>query len=212
MKKISMAFAFLFCVAGTVFVQDSDAGFYKYVDKNGTICFADDLQVVPKQYRASAVIVESAEEDDDARTTGATGGKVEVETAQSPAQAKAEFSRPLSTRLMISGAIGLGVFLIFILISMLPELKENKKALSIIRAALTASVLLYFIVAHAGDVITVFGAAGKAVENVQNRSAEKGKKAGQAIKQLDTLFEEAQKAQKLQEAPAGGAELEENDK
>jgi hypothetical protein len=50
-------------------------------------------------------------------------------------------------------------------------------------------------------VLTVFGMAGKAIDDAQQRSAEKGKKAAEAAKTLDALLEQAQKAQEPSSSP-----------
>ncbi len=196
MKKICMFFAVVLCLGGMVVVRDSQAAFYKYVDKDGVVCFADDLQVIPEQYRAKAVIVQNESKDVDVKPAGL---EPKMEAAPSASEAKPEVRRPrpLSIRLMISAAVGLGAFLIFVVVSR--QLEEDKKALSIVRGSLLAGVSIYFIVAHAGDVMTLFGLTGKAVEEVERRSEEKGKKAARAIKSFDALFEEAQKAQKAQQ-------------
>ncbi len=205
-EKVTIMLALLICLGSMVFIRDSDAAYYKYIDKDGVPCFADDLQVIPVQYRAQAVIVETQAKDDEVKPAGPAVRKTEPAPAEADARQEVETPRPLSTRLMISGAVGLGAFLIFVVISSLPELKENKKVLSYIRGTLMAAVSVYLVVAHAEDVMTLFGAAGRTVEEAQQKSAEKGKKAAQAVKALDALFEEAQKAQKAQEASTTGSE------
>jgi hypothetical protein len=202
MKKVTIVFALFFCLGIMVFVRNSDAAYYKYIDKDGVVCFADNLQVIPEQYRAQAVIVETEAKDDEIKPAGTVVSKTEPAPAADTRQ-EVKGSRPLSTRLMISGAVGLGALLIFVVISSQSELKENKKILSLVRGSLITVVSLYLVFAHAGDMMTIFGAAGQTVEEVQQQSAEKGKKAAQAIKSLDAMFEEAQKVQKAQEATTG---------
>lgn len=199
MKKVTIIFVLFFCLGSVVFVRNSDAAYYKYIDKDGVVCFSDNLQIIPEQYRAKAVIVETEVKDDETKPAGPAEGKTEPAPAAADTKQEVKGPRPLSTRLMISAAVGLGAFLIFVVISSQSELKENKKLLSLVRGALMVVVSLYLVFAHAGDVMTIFGAAGRTVEGVQQQSAEKGKKAAQAIKSLDALFEEAQKAQKVQE-------------
>lgn len=209
MKKVTIMLGLFFCLGSMVFVHNSAAAYYKYVDKEGVVCFADNLQVIPEQYRVQAVIVETEAKDDDIKSAGPTARKTET-AATADVRQEGKDRRPLSTRLVISGAVGFGAFLIFVVINSQPEFKENKKVLSLVRRALMAIVLLYLVVAHAGDVMTIFGAAGRTVEEVQYHSEEKGKKAAQAIKSLDALFEEAQKAQKSQEASTAEPPVESN--
>jgi hypothetical protein len=209
MKETLMVFSLVLCL-GLGFVQESHAAFYKYMDKNGIECFSDNLQAVPEQYRSNCVIVESDGENDKTKIAVPAAGQVEVETALSPTEAKSEADhpRPLSTRLLISAAVSVSAFLIFILISRQPELKDNKKVLSVVRTVLTGIVSLYLIIAHGGDVRTVFGAAGRAVQEAQHHSAEKGKKAARAIKQMNAMFDDMQNAQAAQESSTAPAETE----
>jgi hypothetical protein len=64
------------------------------------------------------------------------------------------------------------------------------------RSTLITLVSIYLLYAHARDVAGVFSMASHAVDDVKHHSEQKGKKAAQAIKSFDALFEEAQKAQK----------------
>lgn len=204
MKKVTIILALFFCLGSVVFVRNSDAAYYKYIDKDGVVCFADNLQVIPEQYRAQAVIVETEAKDDEIKTAGPAARKTEIAPTAGINQ-EMKGPRPLSTRLMISGAIGLGAFLLFFVVSSQSELKENKKVLALVRASLLAVVSLYLVFAHAMDVMTMFGMAGHVVAEAQHKSEEKGKKAAQAVKALDAMFEDAQKAQKAQETTTGQA-------
>jgi hypothetical protein len=199
MKKVTIMLALFICLGSMFFIRNSDAAYYKYIDKDGAPCFADNLQVIPEQYRAQAVIVETESKDDEIKPAGPTVRKAETAT-MADARQEGKGPQPLSIRLTISGAVGFGAFLIFVVISHQPESKENKKVLSLVRRTLMAVVLLYLVVAQAGDVMTLFGAAGRTIDEAQRQSEKKGKKAAQAIKSLDAMFEEAQKAQKSQEA------------
>jgi hypothetical protein len=206
MKKVAIVLALFICLGSMVFARNSEAAYYKYIDKDGVPCFADNLQVIPEQYRAHAVIVETEAKDDEIKPPGPAVRKTENAPA-ADASLEGKTPRPLSIRLTISGAVGFGAFLIFVVISRQPEFKENKKVLSLVRRALMVVVLLYLVVAHSGDVMTLFGAAGRTVDEAQRQSEEKGKKAAQAIKTLDTMFEEAQKAQKSQDASTAEPEV-----
>src|SRR5574337_1190268 len=203
MKKIFLIALFLYCVPC---LSASHAAVYKYVDKDGIVSFADDLQTVPQKYRASAVIVQGESKDEEAKQPAAAVAAHEnsssVNTADTAATREPETRRPLSSRLLISAAVTMAAGLIFIVISRQREIKGNKKLLSFIRNSMLAAVSLYLVVAHAGDLLTIFGFAGKAVDNARQQSAEKGKKAAQAVKQLDALFEQVQQAQQAEEAQA----------
>jgi len=206
MKKTLVSLALLFFFGGIFLAGHADASFYKYVDKNGVVCFADNMQVIPEQYRTAAVIVQDKAADEDAKPAEP---KL-VNAAETPSVAQAspvtEGPRPFTTRLLISGAVVIGAVLLFGVAGTLPRLRENKKFLSLLQGSLIGLVALYLSAAHAKDVMTLFGIAGQTVEKVQQQSAEKGKKAGEAMKSLDALIGEAQKAQKAQNAEAGEGE------
>ena len=192
MKKILVLFFFLFCLGGMLFVQVSNAALYKYIDKDGIISFADDLQVIPEQYRAKAVIIDGEEKI--VMPAKPVVSKAEAAPSASPvAEPESGDSRQLSIRLMISGAVTLGVLLLFIVISKMPGLRENKKIIFMVRGSLIAVVSLYLVYAHVKDVTAVAGMTGQVIEDIQNKSAEKGKRAGQAIKTLNAISEETQK-------------------
>lgn len=186
----------------------SDAAIYKYVDKDGVPCFADDLQVVPEQYRASAVIVEGDAKDDETKASRpVTLQNTETQSLAAAVETKpVRRPLPLSIRVMISAAVAIAGLVIFLVLKKLPELKDNKKVLLAIRGSLIGVVAIYLVVAHVKDVLIVFGLASQTIEDAQQRSAEKGKKAAQVIKSIDAMFDEAQKAQKTmdtEEAAAG---------
>ncbi len=208
-KKIILLVLAFCCLSGLFLVTSSYAVIYKYTDNEGIVSFADDLQAVPEKYRTTAVIVEGESKEERANQ-GDSVGSAHPEQQPSAAETKqisdAKHPGPLSSRLMMSAGISVGAFLVFILISKQPELKENKKVLSFIRTGLIASVSLYLIVAHIRDVWTVFGLTGKTISEAQQQSAEKGKKAAQTIKQLDALFEQAQQAQQAEESKAKESE------
>jgi hypothetical protein len=113
--------------------------------------------------------------------------------------------RPLSIRLMISAAVSIAVVLLTIIIARQPEVKKNHRIGEIIRNSMIGILSFYLIIAHAKDVMIVLGFMDKAVEEAQQRSAEKGKRAAQAMKTLDAFFEDAEKAEKSMNTEPGRA-------
>lgn len=180
-------FLFIFFAA-----PDTHAEIYKYIDKDGIPCFADDIQQVPEKYRAFVTIIDESSEEYKAKAAVKPEGQNEDPVVQEPAQPPVRGRRPLSFRLMISAAISAGLLLLMNFLGKLPELKHDGRLRAITRNSLIATVSLYLIFAHGKDVLTVFGIMGNAVEEVQQHSSEKGKKAAQAIKSLDAMFEAAQ--------------------
>ncbi len=190
MKKIVLIAVLVLCM-GLGFVQKGHAAFYKYIDKSGVVCFADNLQVVPEQYRASVVLVQNEQQEEihPAATTENT-----TETAPA-AVTQQSVSAPLSldTRLTISSAIAIGALLFFLFVKNVPRLEQNRSMLIMIRGALIGAVSIYIIYAHAGDVLIMYGRASRAIEETQQKSAERGRKAGQFIKQMDAMAEDTKK-------------------
>ena len=203
MKKIVTMAVVLYCLLAIVFVSYCMAVIYKYVDKDGKLCFADNLQVIPEQYRASALIVQQASEDEPAKARVPAASESGREPSTSAAQERPQkhASLSFSYRLMVSGCIFIGSILVFFIIKNQAALKENEKLTSKIRNALIVIVSLYLVIAHVKDAITIAGMAGNALDTVQQQSAERGKKAAQVMKKLDALFEKAQKAEEVQNQP-----------
>ncbi|HUL01475.1 MAG TPA: hypothetical protein VLX29_11585 [Nitrospirota bacterium] len=197
MKKIVLMAVVIHCLFAIVFVSYSMAVIYKYVDKDGNLCFADDLQVIPEQYRASALIVQGESKDEPAKARIPTAAdsvrEQSISTAQDIPQKHAALS--FSYRLMISGCIIIGTILAIYILRNQAALKNNKKLTSIICNALIVITSLYLVIAHVKDAITVVGLAGNSLDNVLQQSAEKGRKAAQAMKKIDALFENAQKTE-----------------
>lgn len=169
--------------------EQAHAGFYKYVDKDGIVCFTDTLQSVPDKYRDKAVIVQSEselQEEQAARTRTATPSE-EVATADEQTLAPAK--RPFSVRVLITLVIGILFVSLLVALNKLPVPGKWKKVVSPARVTLTSLFVIYLIVAHVQDVMRLLGLAGNAIEELEARQAEKGKKAAQAIKTIDTLLD-----------------------
>jgi len=156
---------------------------------------------VPEQFRGTAIIVEGESNEEEAVMPDTSPSVPAEAPAAGPApQYQGKRTRPLSSRLMISAAVGLSAVLLFIIVvARQSGLHLDNKILSRFRAGLIALVSLYLVFAHARDVMIIFGFAGRAIEDVQQQSAEKGKKAVEAMKTIDALFEEAQKAGQISE-------------
>lgn len=184
----------VYCLLGIV-GDPAYAALYKYIDKEGILCFADDLQTVPEQYRAAVIIVEGGSNEEEKKIS-APAPQPQADApapADSVPTSQPKRPRPLSVRLMITAVLSISAVLLFLFISKQPGLKDNKKIISNVRSALIGIVSLYLVMAHARDVMTVLGFAGKAIDDAQQQSAEKGRKAAKAMKQMDALFQEAQK-------------------
>ncbi len=205
MKKIFLFSAVLLFVLGLFFVQDGFAVMYKYVDKDGNIGMANDLQAVPEQYRATATVVKQDDEETaSAQAAPSPGGKRETAVgapvhvpastpAAIPAQAQEKSAAaPFSARLLISLAVVISFIFLSVILGKLSSFRGHGQALSVVRIALAWVVVLYIVFAHAKDVMTLFSMAGHKIDDVSQESAKKGEKAAKAIKALDAMLEQAQ--------------------
>ncbi len=194
----------LLCCVFAVF-EKAEAVTYKYTDQNGLLCFADDLQSIPEQYRSHAVLVEGGQSEKPATGAGVAAGgageQAKAPVASASAAAMAVKPRtggmPISIRLLITFCVLVCVIIMAGVVSRLPKFSEDTLARISLRSGTAILVLLYIIVAHGRDIVTVMRMAGNAVDSVQAKSAEKGKKAAEGIKRLDAMFEELQAAEEM---------------
>jgi hypothetical protein len=200
---------FLLLCSLAVFLGTAHAVTYKYTDKAGMLCFADDLQSIPEQYRSQAVLIEG-QADEDKPVTTPSGTVVpavmqpaivtpsteqpEPETVSQPLLPVSS-DGPLSIRLLITGGLGAGLLLVVALLGRMLAGERHEQVRTYIRTGATALFLVYLAYAHGRDLLTMVRMAGSAVDEVQRKSAEKGQKAADGIKRLDALFEEMQKVE-----------------
>ncbi len=209
--RLPLFFILVFvCVLGLLSAENCYAAIYKYVDSDGIIHFADDLQSVPEQYRTTAKIV-SGEAVEKLPAGPSRQGQPKMQAgsaAQEPAPVgEAEKQKPAGASpaagffgrtAVISVIVVVSAVLAFIILGIVPT--DHKKVIAVVRRTILGGAALYLIYAHAGDVVRVFSAVGNKVDSVRRQSEEKGKKAAKAVKALNSLVEEAG------QAPAGPAE------
>jgi len=195
MKIRLLLMLLLTCMLGCFFAQSSLAAIYKYVDKDGLVNFADDLQSVPEAYRATAKIV-SGEAPEIPRSTeprqaqtSAPAATPAVEHAKGQPTAAAPETGSFGKRAFISAVVLVSAVFAFIILGILDT--DHKKALSVVRVTILWGVSIYLLYAHAGDVTQLFMATGSKIEEAQKNAEEKGKKAAKAVKALNTLVEQA---------------------
>ena len=174
--------------------REGEAVIYRYVNEKGVPTFADDLQKIPEKHRASAVmvsgtIVDEAAAADKAKLAADTRARMEQQAA-SPARAE----EPLSRRLIRSGiAVAVFAAILFVL-SNIHGLKEQAQVLTRIRAGLVVLLVLFLGFTHAKDITGLFGMAGEKITSpisgIQERSAERGKKAADAYKAFDRVLDQ----------------------
>ncbi len=204
--RITSALVFgVVCVLVLLSVQDSFAAIYKYVDQDGLINFADDLQSVPPQYRATAKIV-SGEAQEQSLPGPSVHGESKAQAGavmQEPASAEGTVGlndKQKSTgtlaqtgfigkRALTSVIVVVSTIFAFIILGVLDT--DNKKAVTVVRIVLLWGTTVYLLYAHAGDVVRIFGRMDNEIESIKQQSDEKGKKAARAVKSLNTMVEEA---------------------
>jgi hypothetical protein len=174
--------------------RESQAVIYKFVNEKGVPTFADDMQKVPEQYRAQAVIVSGVVSDEQAEQEKARLAAEARTRQEQQADASAKAEEPIIKRLIRSGvAVGIFIALLFVA-SHIDALKEQAKVLSRIRTVLAVLLVVFLGVTHARDVMGLFGKVGDTLPNpvasIQEKSAERGKKAAEAYKTMDKILDQ----------------------
>lgn len=193
MTKLRVSLVFFLFVLFLINGRDSHAVIYKYTNEKGVPTYADDMQKIPEQHRAQAVIVSGAAVDEQAEAERARQ-EAEERARQGQNVLPEKFDEPLRTRLVRSGtAVGLFFAALFV-ISNIDALKEQAKVLLRIRTALVLLLLVFLGINHARDVMGLFGTAGATVSNpvagIRERSAERGKKAAEAYRSMDRVLDQ----------------------
>jgi hypothetical protein len=189
---LTIALFFLIIVSS----RESQAVIYKYMNEKGMPTFTDELQKVPEQFRASAVVVSGGNDYD---------AYVELEKARLAVEARAQQESQatavpvrtedtISARLIRSGvAVGLFIALLFV-VSHIDAIREQAHLLSRIRTVLVLLLLAFLGFTHVRDVMGLFGKVEETVVNpvasIQEQSAERGKKAAEAYKSLDKILDQ----------------------
>ena len=191
----------IFLAACLFAAQDGYCAIYKYLDTDGLVNFADDLQSIPVQYRAFAIIVSGGPEPGavsaGSSTTPARTNMVQkeviaagdhqdasVEVASAPEKKR----KPFAWRATVSAIIVVTVMFLFTLMRILDH--DNKKSVAVARVVLLWVMTVYLLYAHVGDVLRAVGLMGDSVQSVRGASEEKGRKAAAAIKSMQQFMEQ----------------------
>jgi hypothetical protein len=180
--------------------SNSFAAIYKYIDKNGIICFADDLQSIPEQCRATAKIVSGEQEEErkpaiqkrPQAQAEAKPGNAASSSDRGTVSIKGTVKSLYSSRLLISLVVVVSALFAFVILGILDA--DHKKAIRIVRMVIFWGMSVYLIVAHAGDVVYLFRTLEGKVDTVQRKSEEKGEKAAKAIKEMNAFMEHGNNA------------------
>lgn len=180
--------------------RESLAVIYKYMNEKGAPTYTDDMQKIPEQHRAKAVMVSGVAVDEQDEAERARS-EAEERARQERAERQVKAPEPFSARLVRSG-IAFGIFLaVLFVISNIDALREQAHVLYRIRTSLVLLLLVFLGVTHAQDVAGLLGKVGETVSSpvasIQESSAERGKKAADAYRSTDSVLD--QKAREEEE-------------
>jgi hypothetical protein len=204
----------LFFVLGLLVCPAGFTAMYKYIDTDGLICIADDLQSIPEQYREKAEIVRGkVEEEKKPLTENQPQARQEIKpeiTAPSLAQEQAPVDgikkRFIINKVMISIMIVVSALFAFVILGILDA--DHKKSVKIARVVILWGMSVYLIYAHAGDVVRLFGSTRNTIDAAHQKAGEKGEKAAKALKEMNALM---QNVDNPDSQDAGGANPEKRD-
>ena len=194
--------------------SNSFAAIYRYIDKNGIICFANDLQSVPEQCRVTAKIVSNGQEEERKPATqkqppvqaDAKPGNAESSSDRGKVSIAGYLKNVLSGNGLTSVIVVVSALFAFVILGIIDA--DHKKAIKIVRVVILWGMSVYLIVAHGGDVINLFRTVKGEVDTVQRESEEKGKKAAKAMKEINAVI---QRVDDTVSQGSGGADPEKKD-
>jgi hypothetical protein len=194
-KKILLVFCIM-CAISLFSAKNSSAAIYQYMDKDGLVCFANDLQSIPEQYRPGAKIVsgeavqgkEQATRNQQAGQQDASDKPVQTVSVEKSSALQAGSHRE-GKSVLLSAIIIVSAIFAMVILGVIDT--DRKRAVTILRITILWGVTVYLVYAHAGDVVRLVRSANGKIEVVERESAEKGKKAGKAIKQLNALLSDS---------------------
>ena len=140
--------------------SNSFAAIYKYIDENGIVCFANDLQSVPEKCRSTAKIVSGDQEEgrkpallkQPQAQAEARPGNAALSTSREKAPIEVPAKSLFSGRALISLVVVVSALFAFVILGILDA--DHKKSIKIVRVVIVWGMSVYLIVAHAGDVVT----------------------------------------------------------
>ncbi len=190
LKQVAL-YALLFLVLSGFGARPAFADIYQYVNEEGVISFVDKLESVPEKYRATVVNTTAVEKQDQVQSQTQPQTNIvpsQVALREEPAHKMTFFTRLLMTFFVVFAWLG-----ILFAINKTGLFKGREKFLPATQVALGCLFLVYLVMVHGKDVAHLFTMAGNKIEAVQEKQAQRGKKAGQAIKALNKFMDEAGK-------------------
>jgi hypothetical protein len=191
----------VFVVIAIFAATDAFAAIYKYLDEDGMVCIADDLQSIPEQYREQAAIVSGDVEEKKPIPTHLKLPQTQLETRPaSTAPSVVQETSPVDSikksfsinRVMISIMVVVSALFAFVILGILDA--DHKKSVKIARMVILWGMSVYLIYAHAGDVVHLFKSTKNTIDAAQQKSREKGEKATKALKNINSLLQNVDNA------------------
>jgi len=191
--------------------RDACADIYKYVNEEGDTNFADNLESVPEKYRATAVNMTPVEDRNQVlplthMTQSQSQAQLEqrvqpntmtsqptIAASQEAPRDESVLTMAFTTRLLMTAGVVFVWIAVLFAIKKTGEFKGREKVLPVTRIALSCIFLVYLVLVHGKDVVILYTMAGNKIEAVQEKQAQRGKKAGEAIKALNKLMDDAGK-------------------
>jgi len=189
---------FILFAIGLAAAPRSFAAIYKYIDKNGIVCFADDLHSIPETCRATAKLV-SGEREVETKPLEQNQVQSQMKQEKLPGNAELSVAREnvpfddakagfFRSKALISIIVVVSALFAFVVLGILDT--EYLKTVRIARIVIIWGVTVYLLYAHAMDVVHLFRTANNEFDSVQHRLEEKGKNAGKAIKTMNELADQ----------------------
>jgi hypothetical protein len=196
MTRLRLPLTILLLVLLCALGRESQAVIYQYVNEKGVPTFADDLQKVPEQFRTQAVVVSGGNdydayaEQEKARLAAEVRNQQESRAAATPVKT----DEPIGARLIRSGIAACLIIALLFVVSHIDAIREQAHLLTRIRTALVLLFVAFLGFTHARDILGLFGKMGETVvspvASIQEKSAERGKKAAEAYKSMEKILDQ----------------------
>ena len=184
-----IACLFILVMASLILTRDCySATFYKYVDKNGTVCFTDSRQSIPEEYRKKATKITDEKENVDKKSRD---NQIKEDNECGPLTDKKPelFSKEkikdalttITNSNLFRPVVAITIFVsLFIVIGKIGRSLGHKQISSVLRIALTAGILVYLFHTHIEKMVNTFNLLKKDVTGIVKQAEERNKKAEDA--------------------------------
>ncbi len=196
MKKVLIVMPLL-SLLSIILIQGSFADiqkYYKYIDKNGTECYADNLQSIPEEYKKKAVIISVQFKKDESRQSevqsengvpsSATENKKETAKIIDKEKVKEAIEGFVRSSLFKFIAVIIGFLLVFIIVGKVSSSLGHRGIGTLLRIALALLVLLYVFNSYLEEIVGAFTMLKEEVMGVKKQAEERNEKADKTMNEL----------------------------